>query len=88
MIKSNFDDVFNGLRNVRRVNDYTDSKTVEIDMPEQPQALMVFAPNQLPGYVVVNTAASVDADAEAVIIEDQLPQEVAEWIKSMPYTEV
>ncbi|GEM_PF-3947520 len=63
-------------------------RIVEIDMPEQPQALMVFAPNQLPGYVVVNTAASVDADAEAVIIEDQLPQEVAEWIKSMPYTEV
>ena len=27
MITSNFDDVFNGLRNVRRVNDYTDSKT-------------------------------------------------------------
>ncbi len=63
-------------------------RIVEIDMPEQPHALMVFAPNQLPGYVVVNTAASVDADVEAVIIEDQLPQEVAEWIKSMPYTEV
>lgn len=63
-------------------------RIVEIDMPEQPHTLMVFAPNQLPGYVVVNTAASVDADAEAVIIEDQLPQEVAELIKSMPYTEV